>query len=109
MACMQLQVVVLLVVLSLWRSKWQLSGSLGTRLMSLYFLYLLLNVVRAAHTHAQGRTRFAFRRILDPFPESHRAKLLRVGQLIDRDVIPVLEPLRQALGMELVDCTNMRC
>ena len=47
MACMQLQVVVLLVVLSLWRSKWQLSGSLGTRLMSLYFLYLLLNVVRA--------------------------------------------------------------
>ncbi len=44
---MQLQVVVLLVVLSLWRSKWQLSGSLGTRLMSLYFLYLLLNVVRA--------------------------------------------------------------
>ena len=48
MACMQLQVVVLLVVLSLWWSKWQLSGSLGTRLMMLYFLYLLLNVVRAA-------------------------------------------------------------
>ena len=47
MACMQLQVVVLLVVLSLWWSKWQLSGSLGTRLMMLYFLYLLLNVVRA--------------------------------------------------------------
>ena len=40
---------------------------------------------------------------------SHRAKLLRVRQLIDRDVIPVLEPLRIALGMELVDCTNMRC
>ena len=93
---MQLQVVVLLVVLSLWRSKWQLSGSLGTRLMSLYFLYLLLNVVRAP---PQG----------DLVSESHRAKLLRVGQLIDRDVIPVLEPLRLALGMELVDCTNMRC
>ena len=117
MACMQLQVVVLLVVLSLWWSKWQLSGSLGTRLMMLYFLYLLLNVVRAPSppthtpqpTHAQGRTRFAFRRIVDPFPESHRAELLRVRQLIDRDVIPVLEPLRLALGMELVDCTNMRC
>ena len=25
------------------------------------------------------------------------------------NVIPVLEPLRIALGMELVDCTNMRC
>ena len=46
---------------------------------------------------------------LGSFPESHRAKLLRVRQLIDRDVIPVLEPLRIALGMELVDCTNMRC
>ena len=97
MACMQLQVVVLLVVLSLWRSKWQLSGSLGTRLMMLYFLYLLLNVVRAHKVS------------LDLVSVSHRAKLLRVGQLIDRDVIPVLEPLRIALGMELVDCTNMRC
>ena len=46
---------------------------------------------------------------LDLVSVSHRAKLLRVGQLIDRDVIPVLEPLRLALGMELVDCTNMRC
>ena len=54
MACMQLQVVVLLVVLSLWRSKWQLSGSLGTRLMSLYYLYLLLNVVRAPSQGVSG-------------------------------------------------------
>ena len=46
---------------------------------------------------------------LDLVSVSHRAKLLRVRQLIDRDVIPVLEPLRIALGMELVDCTNMRC
>ena len=46
---------------------------------------------------------------LDLVSVSHRAKLLRVRQLIDRDVFPVLEPLRIALGMELVDCTNMRC
>ena len=38
-----------------------------------------------------------------------RLRVLVIMQLVDRDVIPILGPMREAMGLELVSCENERC
>lgn len=45
-ACIQLQVILFVVVVAMWLSKWKLSSNLGGGLMALYFFYVGFNIVR---------------------------------------------------------------
>jgi len=44
-ACIQLQLILFIVVIAMWVSKWKLSAQLGGGLMFLYVFYVGFNIV----------------------------------------------------------------
>jgi len=48
-ACIQLLVILVIVVVVMWLGKWKLTKSLGGSLLALYFFYVTFNIVRKTH------------------------------------------------------------